>query len=80
MICLGPLSNLALAYYYDNKTADNLSNVSIMGGSDTLAGLNHNFCAEFNLGLDPEAAFVVFNRFKNIILASLDTSIIGIDQ
>lgn len=32
------------------------------------------------MGLDPEAAYVVFNRFKNILLTTLDSSIIGMDQ
>ena len=51
-----------------------------MGASDTLAGLNHSYSAQFNIGLDPQAAYIVFNRFRNIILASLDTTIIGLDQ
>lgn len=80
LICLGPLSNLALAYHYNNEICDGLSNVVVMGGSDTLAGLNKHYAAEFNVGLDPEAGYVVFERFKNILLVDLDTSIIGIDQ
>ena len=80
LICLGPLSNLALAYHYDNTIANCFSNVSIMGGSDTLAGLNISYSAEFNIGLDPEAGYIVFEKFNNIILTTLDTSVIGLDQ
>ena len=40
LICLGPLSNAALAYHYDNSIAEAFSTVAIMGASDTLAGLN----------------------------------------
>ena len=45
IICLGPLSNLALAYHYDNSIVNCFSNVSIMGASDTLAGLNISYSA-----------------------------------
>lgn len=51
-----------------------------MGCADTLVGLNFHFTAEFNIGLDPEAGFIVFDKFKKILLVDLDTSIIGVDQ
>ena len=60
LICLGPLSNLALAYHYDNSIVDSFTNIAIMGCGDTLVGLHFHFTAEFNIGLDPEAGYIVF--------------------
>lgn len=77
-ICIGPLTNLALAYHYNNSIAGCFSNISMMGCSDTLAGLHSFYTAEFNVGLDPEAAFVVFEKFKNILVCSLDTTVFDI--
>lgn len=52
----------------------------MMGCSDTLAGLHDFYTAEFNIGLDPEAGYVVFEKFKNIILCSLDTTVFGVSD
>ena len=49
-----------------------------MGTSDTLAGLHTFYTAEFNIGLDPEASYIVFSKFKHITLVSLDTSIMSV--
>lgn len=51
-----------------------------MGTSDTLAGLHDFYTAEFNIGLDPEAGHVLFHKFKNIIVCSLDTTVFNIDD
>lgn len=53
MICIGPSTNLALAYHYNNEICNYFANISIMGCSDTLAGLHTFYTAEFNIGLDP---------------------------
>jgi len=52
MICIGPLTNLALAFSYDEQIQNCFSNIVIMGCSDTLAGLHTFYTAEFNIGLD----------------------------
>lgn len=80
IICIGPLSNLALAYHYNNSIVDCFTNISLMGTSDTLAGLHDFYTAEFNIGLDPEAGHVLFQKFKNIIVCSLDTTVCNIDD
>lgn len=46
-----------------------------MSCSDTLAGLHTFYTAEFNAGLDPEAAYVIFEKFKNILLITLEAAI-----
>lgn len=80
LICIGPLTNLASAYHYNNNIADCFTNISLMGTSDTLAGLHDFYTAEFNIGLDPEAAHVLFHKFKNIVVSSLDTTVFNIDD
>lgn len=80
MICIGPLTNLALAFEYDEKIRDCFTNIVIMGCSDTLAGLHTFYTAEFNIGLDPQAAFVVFQKFKNLVLITLDTTCMSIPE
>ena len=77
-ITIGPVTNLALAYHYDNRIADCFTNLALMGTSDTFAGLHSFYTAEFNIGLDPEAAYVIFQKFKNILVCSLDTTIFDI--
>jgi len=51
-----------------------------MGCSDTLAGLHTFYTAEFNIGLDAEAAFIVFSKFKDLVLITLDTSCMAIPE
>jgi hypothetical protein len=42
---MAPLTNLALAYHYDNKIVDYFTNISFLGFSDTLGGLNHFYAS-----------------------------------
>lgn len=53
MICLGPFTNLALAYQYNNTITNKFTNISIMGLSESLTGLNEYYVSEFNSALDP---------------------------
>jgi purine nucleosidase len=43
IIAIGPLTNLAVAYHFDNSIVDKISIVSIMGGSITGMGIRHFF-------------------------------------
>lgn len=80
MICIGPLTNLALAYHYNNKIVDCFTNISLMGCSETMMGLHSFYTAEFNIGLDPEASYAVFERFNNIIVSCLEMAIFSIPE
>ncbi|XP_032236197.2 inosine-uridine preferring nucleoside hydrolase [Nematostella vectensis] len=63
IIALAPLTNLALACRMDPEFSRNLKAIYMMGGNHHGVG-NHFISAEFNFGVDPEAAFVVLNEFK----------------
>ncbi|XP_067002246.2 nucleoside hydrolase isoform X2 [Anabrus simplex] len=60
LICLGPLTNIALAMRTYSDFADNLQALYIMGGNCTGIG-NVTSAAEFNFYNDPEAAHIVLS-------------------
>jgi len=64
LICLGPLTNVALALRLEPQLLRNVGNktypgVIVMGGTNEGKG-NSNMAAEFNFHCDPEAARIVF--------------------
>lgn len=66
LVCLGPLTNAALAMriapgVFDVLGSETEPAIIIMGGASEAKG-NSNMTAEFNIHCDPEAAFVVFNQ------------------
>lgn len=66
LICLGPLTNVALAMRLAPDAFDVLGSetepaITIMGGASEAKG-NSNLTAEFNMHCDPEAAHVVFKQ------------------
>lgn len=66
MICLGPLTNVALAMRlapdaFSVLGGDGTPAITIMGGAMEAKG-NSNMAAEFNIHCDPEAAHIVFNN------------------
>lgn len=62
LVCLGPLTNLALALRLDPSLPSRVSRLVVMGGAVTGQG-NTSVGAEFNIGFDPEAAHVVLEGF-----------------
>ncbi|XP_033208244.1 inosine-uridine preferring nucleoside hydrolase-like isoform X2 [Belonocnema kinseyi] len=63
IICIGPLTNIALATRLDSKFIRNVGELFIM--SSTVNGFgNEGPNVEFNIGLDPESAFIVMNSTK----------------
>lgn len=59
LVAVGPLTNIALALRNAPDIANNLSGISIMGGSSSFG--NRTAAAEFNIWADPEAAAIVFS-------------------
>lgn len=59
---LGPLTNLAVALKLDPTLPQRVGRIVVMGGAVTGQG-NTTPTAEFNIGFDPEAAWVVFEAF-----------------
>ena len=58
LVCLGPLTNVALALKLDPLFGEKLHKCVIMGGNYKGRG-NVDVCSEFNFHVDPESAFVV---------------------
>jgi purine nucleosidase len=74
LVCIGPLTNAALAFIREPKLAENLAHLTIMGGvlrstADLLMPI-----AEHNIRCDPDAAHVVFSSGAPITLIPLDVT------
>lgn len=62
LVCIGPLTNLALALQYEPDLGELLDSVWVMGGAATCSG-NVTPAAEFNFWVDPDAAKRVLESF-----------------
>jgi len=60
IICLGPLTNLALAMRLDTQIPSKIASITMMGGSSSAKG-NASVAAEFNIHCDPEACHIVLS-------------------
>ncbi len=65
LLTLGPLTNIALAIRLDPNFPKNLENLVIMGGAVDGRG-NTTAPTEFNIGVDPEAAKIVFDVCREV--------------
>ena len=59
IVCIGPLTNIAMAAVKDPSFVTNVKELFIMGGSNNARG-NITAAAEYNFYVDPEAARTVF--------------------
>lgn len=74
LVCLGPLTNLAIALNVEPAMTELLAGVALMGGAYNVPG-NTTPAAEFNILVDPEAAEQVFAApFKHITAVGLDVT------
>ncbi|XP_034533217.1 inosine-uridine preferring nucleoside hydrolase-like [Notolabrus celidotus] len=62
LVATGPLTNVAAAAIIDPHFPKKLKSLHIMGGNTESRG-NTTCCGEFNFVADPEAAYVVLDRF-----------------
>ena len=62
LVCLGPLTNLALALRLDPSLPSRIGRLVVMGGAVTGQG-NTSVSAEFNIAFDPESAHIVLETF-----------------
>jgi purine nucleosidase len=65
LLCLGPLTNIALAIKLCPELPKLINSLWIMGGALSAKG-NANLTAEFNFNADPEASHIVFYAFSRL--------------
>lgn len=73
-VMLGPLTNLALALSLDPTLPERVPRLVIMGGAVTAHG-NIRIPVEFNIGFDPEAARIVFERWPHFELVDWEATL-----
>jgi inosine-uridine nucleoside N-ribohydrolase len=74
LVCVGPLTNLAIALNVEPTLTDLLREVVLMGGAYYVPG-NTTPTAEFNILVDPEAAEQVFAApFQRLTAVGLDVT------
>lgn len=70
LIATGPLTNIAAAINREPGIVDRVKELSIMGGSVTYG--NWTPAAEFNIYVDPEAAYRVFNSGIHVKMSGIN--------
>jgi purine nucleosidase len=73
LVCLAPLTNVAMALIKAPHIAVKIKEIVFMGGARS-AGGNVTPCATFNLVCDPHAAHVVFESGCPLSIVSLDAT------
>src|SRR6185437_16441191 len=74
LVCIGPLTNLALALKLDPSLPRRVERLVIMGGAVTGRGNYERVPTEFNIGFDPEAAAIVFRAFPQFDLVDWEAT------
>lgn len=74
LVAIGPLTNVAMAVRRDPEIVRLVRDFVIMGGAATVPG-NITPAAEFNLGVDPEAAAIVFDAGWTTTMVGLDATL-----
>lgn len=70
---IGPLTNLAMALLLEPRLAENVKKLWILGGSVSGRG-NLTDTAEYNVGVDPEAASIVLDSGVPSVWVTLDAT------
>ena len=74
LLCIGPLTNAALAFRQEPRLAQNLAGLTIMGGAFQRSADVYTDYGEYNIVSDPEAAHIVFSSGAPITLIPLDVT------
>ena len=74
LVCVGPLTNAALAFLQEPRLAENLASLVIMGGAFQRSADVYADYGEHNIISDAEAAHIVFTSGAPITLVPLDVT------
>jgi purine nucleosidase len=76
LVCIAPLTNIALAMIKEPRIIENVKQIILMGGVARL-GVNGGALSytEYNVQCDPEAASVVFSSNAPILMVGLDVTL-----
>lgn len=72
LVCMGPLTNIALLLKLYPEVKEHIAEIVFMGGA--VRGGNVTPCAEFNIYVDPEAAKIVFDSEIPLVMCGLDVT------
>ena len=72
IICIGPLTNVALACLIDDDFPNRVKSFTVMGGAHQCKG-NTGLASEFNIHCDPEAAQICLDKFKMTRMITWET-------
>jgi purine nucleosidase len=75
LVCIGPLTNLAVALRLDQDLPAKFKKIVIMGGAHHSRGNTVNVTAEFNFFTDPEAAAMVLAAWKMATILTWETTL-----
>jgi purine nucleosidase len=73
IVAIGPLTNIAVATMLDPELPGKFKELTIMGGAVSGKGNTH-INAEFNIYFDPEAAYIVFDRWPMVRVLDWETT------
>ena len=74
LVCIGPLTNLAVALKLGPALPQRIARLVVMGGAVTGRGNYERVPTEFNIGFDPEAAAIVFAAFPRFDLVDWEAT------
>lgn len=75
LVCLGPLTNVAVALKLDPELPQKFGKLVVMGGAHYSRGNTANVTAEFNFFADPEAASIVLAAWPMTTLLTWETTL-----
>ncbi|SFN80060.1 ribosylpyrimidine nucleosidase [Proteiniclasticum ruminis] len=70
LVPTGPLTNIAMAMRREPRIVDKIQEIVLMGGAYQLGNVTP--AGEFNIVADAEAAYVVFNSGRPVVMMGLD--------
>ena len=75
LVCIGPLTNAALALATEPRLADLLDEIVVMGGVFTRQTNRRDMPGEFNIWVDPDAAAIVLASGASLRFVGLDVTL-----